>query len=151
MEEARQLVDVGQDAFGREAQLAEDAAVAWAAMRRGAEREGVRLLLLSGFRSIEGQAEIVQKKLSAGQPLEAILRVSAYPGFREHHTGRAIDLGSPTCAHFSEAFGATREFDWLSQRAPQFGFTLSYPRGNPQGVVFEPWHWCLWEKAGREP
>ncbi len=140
--EETRLCDVGRDAFGREVRLAADAAAAWQAMRAEAERAGVKLHLLSGFRSIERQAEIVQKKLAAGQTLEAILRVNAYPGFSEHHTGRAVDIGSVDCEHLSEAFEATREFAWLRQHAARFGFTHSYPRGNPQGIAYEPWHWC---------
>lgn len=129
-EEGR-LCGVGHDAFGREVRLAVDAATAWSAMRTEAEREGVRLLLLSGFRSVERQAEIVRKKLAAGQTLADILRVNAYPGFSEHHTGRAVDIGSAECAHLTEAFESTREFTWLRQHAARFGFTLSYPRDNP--------------------
>lgn len=140
--EETRLCDVGRDAFGREVRLAVDAAAAWAEMRAEAERAGVRLLLLSGFRSVERQAEIVRKKLAAGQTLEAILRVNAYPGFSEHHTGRAVDIGSADCEHLSEAFEATREFAWLREQAARFGFTLSYPRDNPQGIAYEPWHWC---------
>lgn len=140
--EETRLCGVGQDASGREVQLAEDAAAAWTAMRAEAERAGVRLLLLSGFRSVERQTEIVRKKLAAGQTLDAILRVNAYPGFSEHHTGRAVDVGSTDCAHLSEAFDTTREFAWLNQHAARFGFTLSYPRDNPYGIAYEPWHWC---------
>lgn len=136
------LCGVGLDAFGREVSLAVEAAAAWAAMRAEAERGGVKLLLLSGFRSIERQAEIVGKKLAAGQALADILRVNAYPGFSEHHTGRAVDVGSADCEHLSEAFETTREFAWLRQHAARFGFTLSYPRDNPYGITYEPWHWC---------
>jgi len=140
-EEGR-LCDVGLDAFGREARLAVEAAAAWTAMRAEAERAGMKLLLLSGFRSIERQAEIVRKKLTAGQALADILRVNAYPGFSEHHTGRAVDVGAADCAPLTEAFETTREFAWLRQHAARFGFTLSYPRDNPCGIAYEPWHWC---------
>jgi len=75
--------------------------------------------------------------------LADILKVSAYPGYSEHHTGRAVDIGSPDCAHLTEAFEATREFSWLAEHAAGFGFVLSYPRDNPHGIAFEPWHWCL--------
>jgi D-alanyl-D-alanine carboxypeptidase len=134
---------VGCDAFGREVALATDAAQAWVTMRDESVTDGIQLQLLSGFRSIDRQADIVGKKLAAGQSLEAILRVNAYPGFSEHHTGRAIDLGSPDCEHFSEAFEATREFRWLGKHASRFGFSLSYPRDNPCGIAYEPWHWCM--------
>jgi D-alanyl-D-alanine carboxypeptidase len=137
---------VGMDAFGREARLSAYAAEAWASMRRESEEVGVRLLLLSGFRSIDRQAEIVRRKLSAGFSLDDILRVSAFPGFSEHHTGRAIDIGSPDCEHLSEAFDATCEFRWLCHHASRFGFSLSYPRGNPYGIAYEPWHWCMSKK-----
>jgi len=140
--EETRLRGVGRDAFGRELRLEVAAAAAWEAMRAEAERAGVKLLLLSGFRSVERQAEIVQKKLAAGQTLEVILRVNAYPGFSEHHTGRAVDIGSADCEHLSEAFETTREFTWLSQHGARFGFTLSYPRDNAHGIAYEPWHWC---------
>lgn len=111
-------------------------------MHFAAESDGARLLLLSGFRSIARQTEIVRRKIEAGKSLEEVLRTSAYPGFSEHHTGRAIDLGSPDCEHLSEAFEATREFHWLTRHASRFGFFLSYPRHNPAGIAYEPWHWC---------
>jgi zinc D-Ala-D-Ala carboxypeptidase len=141
--EASGLRVVGQNVFGREVQLAPEAAEAWLAMQRSAEKEAVHLLLLSGFRSIERQAEIVRKKIEAGLTIESILRVNAYPGFSEHHTGRAIDLGSPDCTHFSEDFEATREFAWLKNHASQYGFFLSYPRANRHEIIYEPWHWNL--------
>ena len=83
----------------------------------------------------------MEKNLAQGLPLDAILRANAYPGFSEHHTGRAIDIGSPDCAHFEEIFETTREFLWLSEHAARFGFQLSYPRDNTAGIVYEPWHW----------
>ena len=140
--EETRLCGVGRDALGREVRLAVEAAAGWAAMQAEAERAGVKLLLLSGFRSVERQAEIVRKKLAAGQALADILRVNAYPGFSEHHTGRAVDVGSADCEHLSEAFASTREFAWLSEHAARFGFALSYPRDNPYGIAYEPWHWC---------
>ena len=30
---------------------------------------------------------------------------------------------------------------WLRDNAPKFGFELSFPPGNKQGVTWEPWHW----------
>lgn len=141
--EASELVSVGLDVFGRDQRLAPEAADAWLAMGAAAELDGVRLLLISGFRSVVRQREIVARKLAKGLSWEEILRVSAYPGFSEHHTGRAIDIGSPDCAHLTEAFETTREWRWLEQRAAEFGFTMSYPREARSGVAYEPWHW-LW-------
>lgn len=141
-EEERTLVIVGRDVFGRGASLVIGAADAWHAMRRAAERDGVQLLLVSAFRSVARQAEIVAGKLERGIPLDDILRVSAYPGFSEHHTGRALDIGSPDCKHLTDAFADTKEFAWLTAHAGEYRFSLTYPRDNPHGIAFEPWHWC---------
>lgn len=151
--EATVLVEAGPDGFGRSLRLAPEAAAAWAAMRAAAADAGVRLVSLSGFRSVARQREIVQRKLAAGVSWAEILRVNAFPGHSEHHTGRALDLGSPDCEHLSERFEATREFQWLEANARRFGFALSYPRDGASGVAYEPWHW-LWRpelRAGAAP
>jgi D-alanyl-D-alanine carboxypeptidase len=87
--------------------------------------------------------EIMQKKLLAGENLDAVLRTMAAPGFSEHHTGRAIDIGVPDKPPLTEDFALTSAFQWLGAHAPGFGFRLSYPKDNPQGFIYEPWHWCL--------
>lgn len=145
--EATELISVGLDVFGREQRLVPGTAKAWAAMSAAAAGEGVRLLLVSGFRSLARQREIVERKFAAGVPWAEILRVNAYPGHSEHHTGRAVDIGSPDSEHLSESFEATREFRWLTGRAERFGFALSYPRSGDGGVGYEPWHW-LWRPLG---
>ena len=46
-----------------------------------------------------------------------------------------------------ERFARTPEFRWLKKQAGRFGFQLSYPRNNPHGIAYEPWHWC-WRDPG---
>ena len=46
-----------------------------------------------------------------------------------------------------ESFETTPAFAWLSQHAARHGFSLSYPRGNPHGIVYEPWHWRFRSRA----
>ena len=145
-EEAVSLRGVGLDLSGRELRLHPAAADAWTAMREAAKAEGVELLLLSGFRSIQHQTEILQRKVAAGLPMEEVLRVNAYPGYSEHHSGRAIDVGAAGSSPFCEDFEHTREFVWLQAHARQFGFKLSYPQGNSHGIAYEPWHW-LFQRA----
>lgn len=142
-EEARVLRVVERGALRAGVQLAPKAADAWEAMHAVAETAGVPLLLLSGFRSIARQEEIVRRKLAAGQGWGEIRSVSAYPAFSEHHTGRAIDVGVAGSPHLTEAFAQTAQFAWLTAHARRFGFTLSYPRGNRYGIAYEPWHWCF--------
>ncbi len=140
--ETLRLDPIGLDVNGREARLSPKAAVAWRALHAAAGADGLALLLVSSFRSFERQREIVAAKLRRGESLEAVLRTSAYPGFSEHHTGLAVDLGSPGHTGLTEQFETTREFSWLVQNAGRFGFSLTYPRGNRHAVAYEPWHWC---------
>lgn len=139
--DALELAEVGAD--GREHYLVAEAAGAWRHMRDTAREEGVSLAIVSAFRSIDRQAEIIRRKIEAGAAVEEILRVSAPPGYSEHHTGHAVDLTTPGCRALEVAFDQTAAFAWLSRRASEFGFVLSYPDGNAWGYQYEPWHWCF--------
>ena len=63
------------------------------------------------------------------------------PGFSEHHGGCALDIGTPDEPPAEASFEATPAFAWLQANADGHGFAMSYPRGNPHGIVYEPWHW----------
>ena len=78
----------------------------------------------------------------AGQSVSDILNVNAAPGFSEHHTGRAIDLAEPGAEPLTEDFESSAAFVWLEKNAANFGFSMSYPRENRQGFIYEPWHWA---------
>ena len=140
--EAESLVvaEVGDD--GREHRLTPPAATDWQAMKAAAQSDGIALRIVSAFRSIERQAEIVRAKLERGLSLDAILEVSAPPGYSEHHTGRAVDMTTDGVPALEVEFEKTNAYRWLSRRAGEFGFSLSYPAGNPHGYAYEPWHWC---------
>jgi zinc D-Ala-D-Ala carboxypeptidase len=136
------LIQVAVNPDGREVKLLPPAARAWQRMLAAAATDDVPLIAISGFRSVARQTEIIAGKLAAGQPLAKILRCVAAPGYSEHHTARAIDIGSPEHIELDEAFAKTSAFRWLESHAHEFGFHLSFPRGNPHGIVYEPWHWC---------
>lgn len=127
----------------REQRLAPHAAACWAQMEAAAEQDAIRLLLISGFRSLDYQAGLIERKLAQGQAIEDILRVNAAPGYSEHHSGCAIDIGVPDAEPLTEAFEHTEGFAWLQRNAHRWGFRLSYPRDNPHGIVYEPWHWAV--------
>jgi D-alanyl-D-alanine carboxypeptidase len=141
--DATDLVDVGPNLVGRMQRLTPRAAGQWAAMAGAAGQDGIRLLLVSGFRSFEYQAELIRKKLQSGQALADILTVNAAPGFSQHHSGDAIDIASPGSRPLTGEFEASVAYGWLRENADRFGFSLTYPRDNPDGFVFEPWHWSL--------
>jgi len=140
--EAADLVSVGPDHLGRESYLTPTAARAWTAMHEAARADGIELILISAFRGIARQTEILAAKLAKGMALDQALEYSAYPGHSEHHSGNAIDIGTTTARHLEEEFETTPAFAWLNANAGRFGFLLSYPRDNPRGIAYEPWHWC---------
>jgi D-alanyl-D-alanine carboxypeptidase len=141
--EARELVVAELGENGREHLLIPAAAAAWKQLTAAARNGGVHLQIASAFRSVERQAEIVRRKLEEGLSIDTVLLVSAPPGFSEHHTGRAVDIDTPDCPSLNGAFAQTDAFQWLLLHAQEFGFTLSYPEGNPHGYEYEPWHWCF--------
>lgn len=139
--EAGDLVIAEIDAAGREHSLIPAAAVAWQALKQAAAADGVDLFIVSAHRSIVRQAELVRRKLDAGQTIDDILLICAPPGYSEHHSGRAIDVGNPDVPPLVVEFERTPAFAWLTAHAGTFGFRLSYPPGNAQGFTYEPWHW----------
>jgi D-alanyl-D-alanine carboxypeptidase len=141
-EECKHTVPIGKDIFDRDQFMAPPAALAWHDMKTSASSCGIELQVVSAFRSVDYQAGIIRKKLDAGQCMEGILKVSAAPGYSEHHTGRAVDISTPGCEPLEESFEQTAAFEWLKKTAGDYGFRMSFPRDNPHGVAYEPWHWC---------
>ena len=135
------LAFAGFDRYRRALWLRRDAARAWLAMRDAAMRDGVVLEAISGYRSHDYQLGIFERKQARGLAVEEILAVNAAPGFSEHHSGQALDIGTPGEPPAEESFEATPAFDWLQRNAATHGFAMSYPRDNPHGIVYEPWHW----------
>jgi D-alanyl-D-alanine carboxypeptidase len=110
-------------------------------MQRDALKDSIRLEIISGYRSSKYQIEIFKCKFKdKNKPTENELKkrlsVSAPSGFSEHHTGLAIDINS-----VEDDFAGTPEALWLEKNAPKYGFELSFPKDNKQGLSYEPWHW----------
>ena len=135
------LAFAGFDRYRRPLWLTASAARAWDTMRRAADADDVVLEAISGYRSHDYQLGIFERKLARGQDVQQILTVNAAPGYSEHHSGNALDIGTPGEAPAEESFERTRAFAWLDSHAGDFGFNMSYPRDNPHGIVYEPWHW----------
>lgn len=142
-DEASDLVDAGPNLLGRLQRLTPLAALKWQSMLEAATDDGITLLIVSGFRSVEYQGALIRKKIAAGQAIEKILTVNTAPGYSEHHTGRAIDIATPGSRPLTEEFEATDAYRWLEAEAGRFEFSMSYPRDNCWGIAFEPWHWSM--------
>jgi len=125
-------------------QLREEAARQWIAMQSAAAADGVQLTVISAFRSLALQRHLFfDVGAERSQSPEVRARVSAPPGFSEHSTGFAVDLGDGRRpeTNLSTSFESTEAFAWLQANAVRFHFLLSFPANNHQGVSYEPWHW----------
>ncbi len=122
-------------------QLRQEAADAFVRMQEAARRDGVNLKVVSGYRSSQYQINTFKKGLAnktnpSDADITKRMKVSAPSGFSEHHTGLAIDINS-----LNENFANTKAYKWLKAHASEYGFEMSFPKGNAQGLNFEPWHW----------
>jgi LAS superfamily LD-carboxypeptidase LdcB len=150
---------------GQAAYMLQEAAEALCGMIDLADNMGVRLRVVSAFRSFSRQKEIWEakwtgKQLTEGQNLaitlpdpveraKRILRYSAMPGTSRHHWGTDVDLNSVEPDYFETSEGRA-VFDWLIIHAARFGFARPYTvRGieRPGGYEEEKWHWSYLPKA----
>lgn len=141
---ARELVSVGTyRATGRVVRLRQPAAAAFQDMVRAARGEGLSLIPISGHRTLAYQRGLFQRAIRRYGSEAKAARWVAPPGHSEHHTGWTLDLGDGDrpATDIETAFEKTPVFSWLEKNAAAHGFELSFPKGNPQGVNYEPWHW----------
>jgi D-alanyl-D-alanine carboxypeptidase len=113
-------------------------------MQAAARDNGIILVPISGFRSIKDQDNIFFKlKEERGQAAPKRAEVSAPPGYSEHHTGYAVDIGDGKvpATNLNQNFEETEAFRWLQKNAPRYNFEISFTTNNSQGVSYEPWHW----------
>jgi zinc D-Ala-D-Ala carboxypeptidase len=135
------LVPVSVD---RRWKMRSSAAEKFKQMVADARKSGVILTPISAFRSIKEQEQLffgvgAQKNQTPAQRAA----LSAPPRHSEHHTGYAVDIGdaSVPITNLEATFETTKAFEWLQANAARYSFEMSFPKDNPQGVSYEPWHW----------
>ncbi|WP_287130070.1 D-alanyl-D-alanine carboxypeptidase family protein [Candidatus Cyanaurora vandensis] len=123
--------------------LREAAATKFKAMTAAARQAGVFIVPISGFRDLKYQENLFNRNVARLGGVRQARKVSAPPGYSEHHTGYAIDLGDGKAPGtvLKSSFERTACFRWLKVNAARYGFELSFDRGNAQKVNYEPWHW----------
>ncbi|MFT7688565.1 MAG: D-alanyl-D-alanine carboxypeptidase [Candidatus Azotimanducaceae bacterium] len=129
------------DVFQREQFMTNATSECWTAMRKAARNDNIILQLVSAYRSIDYQCNLIKGKIEKGRTIDEILKNNVIPGYSEHHTGRALDLTTPGSEVLEETFEDSTAFDWLKTHAHQYHFRMTYPRDNEYGVNYEPWHW----------
>jgi zinc D-Ala-D-Ala carboxypeptidase len=126
-----------------EKQVRKDMAAALETMVSAGNQQGVKLNLQSGYRSYNFQVNLYNRYVQQQGKAVADSQ-SARPGYSEHQTGWAADLGSvdnPNC-DVAACFGDTADGKWLAANAYKYGFIIRYPKGmdNVTGYIYEPWH-----------
>ncbi len=117
-----------------------------------AERDGIELVMVSGYRTVAYQEDnfnrSVQDRINSGMSEEeavadATLEV-APPGASEHNSGLAADIMCDTMTNMDDdSFKDTEAYDWLRKHCADYGFIIRYPQGKEHitGYKFEPWHY----------
>lgn len=105
--------------------------------------DGFKLTAFSTYRSFEYQTDLYQRYVDQDGEEEAD-RYSARPGYSEHQTGLAFDIGELNVTEdwASERFGETEAGKWIAANAHRFGFIMRYPEGKEfvTGYMYESWH-----------
>lgn len=118
---------------------------------RDAKSDGVSIKCQSGFRDIEYQTGLFERKverlmrtgLTEEEARKQAATVVAVPGTSEHHTGLAIDFTTEGMSSLTEEFAKTKAFAWLMENGYKYGFIMRYPEDKMHitGIIYEPWHW----------
>ena len=155
-----ELIGKGNPTFyGDGYQLQKEVNEAFVLMKSAALKEGIKIEVVSSYRSYEHQKRIWTRKysrfrkdgLSEEKAIRKIIEYSTIPGTSRHHWGTDIDIidgNTPRpksvlqAKHF-EKEGAFMDFKkWMDAHANDFGFYLVYTKDeNRKGFKYEPWHY----------
>lgn len=145
--------------YGDKINVRKDVYHAFLKMKTAALKEGIRIQVVSGYRSFYRQKSIWERKYKTftgegSSPAEAIQRIIAYstiPGTSRHHWGTDIDIIDSNAAYKGDVlvagkFEEGRPFfklkKWLDQHAGTFGFYRAYTNDpGRKGFKYEPWHY----------
>jgi D-alanyl-D-alanine carboxypeptidase len=107
-------------------------------MLEDAQDDGVKLWIVSAFRSYDEQRELKGAyTVTYGSGANTF---SADQGYSEHQLGTTLDFTTENLGGGLTGFEATPAYEWLTKNAHKYGFVLSYPKDNAY-YIFEPWHW----------
>ncbi|MDF9749989.1 M15 family metallopeptidase [Arthrobacter sp. ES3-54] len=122
--------------------LRAQAADAYKQFAKAAKVAGVNVMPISGYRSFSEQASLYDSYVRQyGQATADTL--AARPGYSEHQTGLAMDIGNASgiCA-LQACFANTPAGQWAAAHGWEYGFIIRYPAGAQAttGYTYEPWH-----------
>lgn len=97
--------------------------------------------VISGYRSRNYQQTLLDNKVRQVGVTEAAMWVSK-PGYSEHHSGLALDLGLYSNKGVSSDYTGTGRYVWINQNCHRYGFIVRYPEDKKEitKIAYEPWH-----------
>ncbi|MGP9500914.1 M15 family metallopeptidase [Specibacter sp. AOP5-B1-6] len=121
-----------------------EAAAAAERMFAAAAADGVSITVKSSYRSFDTQVSVYNGYV-ANKGEAAADSTSARPGYSEHQTGLAIDIGdanADSACDFNSCFAETAAGQWVAAHGTEHGFAVRYVPGaeNVTGYLAEPWH-----------
>lgn len=133
------LVSISEKYASDKGMKAEKVALnAFIKMAKDAEKAGLGLVINSSYRSYQDQVDIAETYQGLYGD-DYVTKYVAKPGFSEHQTGLAFDIGSTT----SNIFANSKEYTWMLENAYKYGFILRFPQKYEDitGFRSEPWHY----------
>ena len=130
----------------------ERAVGALSAMIAAAKQDGITDMRdLSTWRSYEVQEKNFNRKVqsyksqgySQAEAERLANTIIKRPGYSEHHTGLAADMGGSGDYSITDSFENTAAFRWLQEHCAEYGFILRFPKDKEAitGVTYESWHY----------
>ncbi len=107
-------------------------------MKKQAESEGYHLIINSSYRDYKDQRDIMDTyKNLYGQ--DYVDKYVLKPGFSEHQTGLAMDIGSTD----TRVFANSDEYTWMIENCYKFGFIYRFKKEYEDitGIRHEAWHY----------
>ncbi|MEW6238641.1 MAG: M15 family metallopeptidase [Candidatus Omnitrophota bacterium] len=150
---------------GKDVPLRPSAAEAYMSMRKAALTEGIKIHIVSGYRSFDRQLRIWNRKyrsmnktkMTPEEKFRSILQYSSLPGTSRHHWGTdadLVDLSQPKPEemllerHYKKGGVYGDMYSWLMGNAEKYGFYETYTNDSSRtGYAYEPWHWSFAEDS----
>lgn len=115
-------------------------------LKKDLEKDNIKIVINSGYRSIEDQIDTKNKYLSI-YGLDYTNKYVAEPGSSEHHTGLCFDIGimidNKVVDEYDDLKPYMDMFETIMTKLKDYGLILRYPKGKEKitGYNYEPWHY----------
>lgn len=102
-----------------------------------------QIIVDSGYRPFLYQANLLNDLIK--EKGADAYRSLAKPGYSEHQTGLAVDIGFYQNGVYDYKLNVNNykyEFEWIKENAYKYGFIVRYPKEKEHitGYIYEPWH-----------